>query len=443
MMIMLRILCLILSLLRDRLVLGQQSNSSIFNSINPSMPTCSLNSYCVLNDRINYLEINCDSTVLEFGSTNCALADWIASRIGSININFQENKILNSNLPGMINLMNIVYFKSQASESNVGFSITEQGLERIDLAIFEPFTLLESLARLKNNLSLVIIEGTFDLYYKKRSLGKPEMCNSEIYQKLLTKSGEHFLNLFPDITISGTRFRQKLCKFLFQNLSIESLWIARYIFEITQGSKSKLLTPKSLNSSIYKVYISNIRKLDLSTKILDPDVFRSIKILQIQLCSVYRIQQDIFKNQFHSIKYISIEPTNLCGMLHGYAGVAWIKNINFNRKPIDLAMDYTTNTENDSPNSTKYIMNAYDAYGIQIRLNIQVVDMPYNYSKNAFPYSNYQFPDEDFCLFYDIPLERLVFIDINGLPNNISCTVAWLYRYQHIYQNILPVYITS
>jgi hypothetical protein len=64
---------------------------------------------------------------------------------------------------------------------------------------------------------------------------------------------------------------------------------------------------------------------------------------------------------------------------------------------------------------------------------------PYMYPTEYFPYYQYNFLNEDFCLYSNFPHDQLVILqlfgslDQNGTRINASCTVLWMYKYFAMY----------
>lgn len=405
-------------------VAGQQyydngNDSHFFKSVKLNQAPCSLNNHCKYNGMIE-----CD-TIKELNVTNCALRkkdNWLTI----LNFYLENETRVDSNIISLIRFVKMTDFASSIFLVDVFNAIG------LDLAFFEPLKQYSShLNGFFNSNQLILNDGSFVLYYNKKILDTPETCNPQTYQALLAQDGTNVISFFDNkITFQDVKFPSQLCKYLFQNVSLQTIYVNTYMFTFMKNTEE----PKNLNSSIKELIIQSVYRFELNAEFLDPDVFKELVKLTIVDSSVYKIQKDLFKDRFPSIKFISLKIKNLNGMVHGEAGVAWMKYLNLNRQPIDLSFNATYLTVS-SDSAIQAAISEYDNYGIQVQFAPMSPRLPKNYSRKLFPYSDYQFPNEDFCLFYDFPLERLVFIQLKEIEN-ISCTVAWLYRYQYLYEYI-------
>lgn len=209
-------------------------------------------------------------------------------------------------------------------------------------------------------------------------------------------------------------FKDKFCKYVFRNLALNMLSIFGTPFTFMNISSPT-------NSDIRQVAFVGMTRMKLATELLDPDVFKLTATISISETSLYNIQPDLFQNRFNYLLFISLELMNLRGFLHTSGGLAWIKYLNYDSNK--TISSYSAQKPID-PWFMKYVW-----FMTKEHANV-------SYPVDIFPFIGYQFPDSDFCLFNIVPMERLVFVQINGLDKRVSCTVAWLYKYQDLYDGV-------
>ena len=176
--------------------------------------------------------------------------------------------------------------------------------------------------------------------------------------------------------------KNKLCPLIFKDFHMNLLHIigenSFYYQRILSFSND---TIKDLNSTIFELesYVSNV---ELNTDFLHPDVFKELIILRIST-DTKKIQPDLFI-WLNKVHYIEIKNEIIRRLMHN-SGIEWIKNMN---------KDVNCNFENLDEYCNRDVR--YISFGcIKHPDSPSLIDM---------------FPDEDFCLYKDFPVNQLVTI---------------------------------
>lgn len=259
-------------------------NSSITEKQGNNGTQCNFNQHCILAKepyRDNFFNIGCNNpALLELKSctpVNIPNSTWTL-RIFFI---FQQQDILNSNFINMAHLIKI-YMNS------FGISVYEYFWQGIDLDALDKYDSIDQ--KYIRQFALGFLSGSLEMYNRGQKLNTPETCTSQNYDKLLTKSGQNILSLFYLIELVNVNYKGPLCKFIFRNAELVRVEMKVTMFEFMDMSNY------SLNSTISNVWFSRMSRLELTTRVLDPDVFENTIGLAIQQTSLYRIQLDLFKN---------------------------------------------------------------------------------------------------------------------------------------------------
>jgi hypothetical protein len=176
-----------------------------------------------------------------------------------------------------------------------------------------------------------------------------------------------------------------------------------------------------LNCSInyLKMFVYNIH--------LTNDLYHSKVTEQLQNFYITGQLASVDTHLFTSSKSMGtlmLDITNMRSFMHRN-GIEWIRSINSN-----LSVDFSDQNQiRDNLNQTFWLF-------LSNRLSKSS-----NFSLN----SEYQYPDEDFCLFCKFPHEKLIVpvIEIASL-RNCSCTILWLLQYVPLYfANSIEYFETS
>lgn len=368
-------------------------------------PKQSLWKFVLITDEHNGLLYDDKSTLLDY-----------ARKV--LLVTFPVGTILDSNLDM------IFIFMEDKGASVLRFEY----LTGLDLEFFSPLRLIEKVSKLKSNFYQ--FQSTFSLYDKQVYLMTPDKCSIQTYERLLTLNHkENLLGCFSQLSVADSK--NQLCKHMFQNISLDKLIIKSNNFELLQSSEKQ---EASVNASIKWITFSGGHRLRINSNNLDPDLFRNSSLIEFFQVVLISIQTDLFSDRFDNLHRITLRLFNLKAFLHGRDGVAWIKAINSHIPPFDLQNSDLFNKMINYVNANKKIVE-FQKQQLQV---ITVTDDNQGDSEKYFPNIDYAFPDRDFCLFHDIPQERLVFIlvDPEMLPDGplASCLVASFFKYSKIYQ---------
>jgi hypothetical protein len=123
------------------------------------------------------------------------------------------------------------------------------------------------------------------------------------------------------------------------------------------------------------------------------------------------MQADLFKS-FQAIRYIGLQNYDVRNFFHSI-GIEWMLELNAGVTPVK---DFNTSTAN-----IEYINGVF------------VTVMTENFASPLIE-STYVYGDEDFCLFYKFPHEKLVFMVLDdGGISTCTCTIWWLLQHSSFY----------
>ena len=159
------------------------------------------------------------------------------------------------------------------------------------------------------------------------------------------------------------------------NIDGENSFFSKRLLAFTNDSFS------DLNSTVEILKI-NVPNIELTTDFLHPDVFKDLSSIQV-LNKVKIIHPDVFI-RLTKVEYIELSNNYLRSLMHN-SGIEWIKNFN---KDVDCDLENSTELETNI-NKLKFI-------------NLECFDTP-----DSPPLTDI-FPDEDFCLYKDFPVNQLV-----------------------------------
>lgn len=233
--------------------------------------------------------------------------------------------------------------------------------------------------------------------------------------------GAKILNMF----IVRTNFGQRtpICPLIFKNANIKNLFIWDMVnsfykknlltFTVGPGNDS---IDETLNSNIDLIHFMRTENIELNLKLLNPSVFTELKSI---VCheSVAKIDPKIFPHLL-SLERIRFEGVYFRKLIHKQ-GIDWIKAINE-----DLNANYSDLNEFES--------NLRDwLFGIRLRFS-------------TLSTCEDTFPIEDFCLYREFPLDKMIYIFVDNDPgdyiqwldNKLCCTFRYLIEIYEILLNI-------
>lgn len=384
--------------------------------------TCILNKYCFFNAHVQFgLACTNFSSLDQLNSLSCTLSTEFIGQIPEIDLLFADNTILDSNIDTIFQLARVSMISNYTDRFQ---SITLINIDGIDLKFFEPLKTSRNVSNIFTKSTILrIYNSKFSLLNNKVNVLTSNECNRKTYQAMFSEKGENFLQAFDGLTFKQTKFNDKLCKLMFQNISLDTMELYYKYFRFWPSQEYMKLNSRIVRLSLYK-----ISKLELDASFLDPDVFYRMKSLYIYHGSVFKIQTDLFKApKFPYLRSIEFDNIiNPRGLFHSSGGVAWMKHLNQNVDSIPF-----------NANLSQKLIETYSKVFLTLYFEVIFYDTAGLYSTGFFPHVIYQFPIEDFCLFYDLPVDRLVFFQVSGQGvdlKNFSCTLKWLYRYENLYQ---------
>ena len=264
---------------------------------------------------------------------------------------------------------------------------------------------------------------TFDFYIGEKPLkncqGFIEETNStnprSIFQ-MFTKVSNYKIILYLSET------NENICPLVFKDVQVYILQIyGENTFYSRRALKFSSHRFDNLNSKIESLKLA-FPNVDLDFNILHPSVFGSLYEISIET-AVNKIHPDLFI-ELNRVTLISLNLEHMRKIFHRN-GIEWIKNMN---KHIDCNLSNINEVYNYAlSNKIKFIQHELDNRHLSPRLR----DV---------------FPDEDFCLYKDFPINQLVVIIRNNDDNDtielsrprkyIGCTYLWITRSYEALRNI-------
>lgn len=265
----------------------------------------------------------------------------------------------------------------------------------------------------------------FNFYQNGSRLWPSELpCNQSLLYK--ESSQFNFFNLFSWVYFSRLKHSSSVnvCPFIFKTAWIQSITYTG--MPVPSFDTTNYDNLNELNSNIFNLYFNSMYKLNLTKKILHKHVFKNLSYLSMTSMSLSMIERDVFES-FTQLKILFFNVKNLKYLVHE-TKMEWLNSLN---SQVNL-IPSTVNTKGNLLLS--YVNNMCVKLEIYNHLNDEST-----FPRRYFPYLNYDFPDEDFCLFSKYPHNQLVVTAINGpLDNcNRSCTLEWIYKYAPVYLNEL------
>jgi hypothetical protein len=152
-------------------------------------------------------------------------------------------------------------------------------------------------------------------------------------------------------------------------------------------------------------------------------VFAKTKIIPILGGLVKKLEFDVFKD-LTGLKCLAFRIYNSKGLIHAN-GIEWLHYLNYYHEPFkhDVFEDNYL-----SRGTMKALFKNKKIVYIQ---NMEHND--YLFVVKFFPLIDYEFPEEDFCMFANYPHEKLIFTVVNIYSNSCSCTILWVYKHMAFY----------
>ena len=196
------------------------------------------------------------------------------------------------------------------------------------------------------------------------------------------------------------RYPQNLCPKVFANSFLSEIYfynfnnINKFIFYSTDLSQN-------LNQlRVEKLFFVNSQIIFLDSGILNRNLFQNILSLNFYGVFLTRIEENLLAS-FKNLRTITLDLHNFKDLIYN---LNWFRELNSdfsNVNPVDADM--------------------FKSFQVEILLGDRTM--------------NYEFSNEDLCLFKDFPHSKLVYPSLSTKVNlTCSCTVMWLIQYYKYYQ---------
>lgn len=262
-----------------------------------------------------------------------------------------------------------------------------------------------------SKFSLTFVESKIIFYYENKTI---ESCSQMKDKNLISIFNK--INL-KQVIFDRSRKFAKICPLIFQNLSIDMLLFRPLIDTFYLSTKTVydiLPDSKDLNVQINGLVFRDCVRIKLNKQLLNIHLFKNIVTLEI-LGNIELIEDNLFKS-FKKIKTINFDGQNFRQQAHR-TQLKWVKSIN-------------SNIQIDPKNLTQMYQNLH----LLRRINLFFKDPAY------FDYENFHrsidlnntFPEEDFCLYKDLPFDQMVFFVFDEFHYDaiiyppMTCTLVWL-----------------
>lgn len=177
-------------------------------------------------------------------------------------------------------------------------------------------------------------------------------------------------------------YPKQICPFIFLNSGIDNI----YFYNLTLNNTISFIEPKF--KFYLNAFISNLQFINSEVKldgnVLNFEVFRALRSIYFINSTLIGIEDDTFL-KLSSLKFILLNLTNFDQFVHHQRDHNWLKHINTGID-IDMSDCFNIFYKNDLIfTSTKALLVLNDLK------------------------QNYEYPEDDFCLFKNFPHHRSVF----------------------------------
>jgi hypothetical protein len=315
----------------------------------------------------------------------------------------QNSLILNDefDLLGLINLL--------LSRKNINFvDFKLKNLKGIDLKMFKNYLgkYGSDVKKAMMHTNLMIENSRFNFYIGKNLI---DYCDIS-----LTDIQTYFFSLIRGLALGlNTDYSLPICPYVFKNARLAYLSVANIIdhFMIKMLPRfyalgeSQEIIDYDLNCSITRFYLFGYN-YKFNKEIFNSKVFEFSCILYLS-GQINSIETDLFR-PFNFLSDIIIEITNMRNFIHDNNGLEWL---NYMRIGLRSAR------EEPIPDYIYILLHN------QLSKNL-------NYTLS----NEYEYSDEDFCLFANFPHQKRVvpIIELKKQLKNCSCTLLWLLKVIHM-----------
>ena len=254
----------------------------------------------------------------------------------------------------------------------------------------------------------VIFMNAYFEFYINGTLITKEMCFKKTFENHVNFFGTLIRQTFDD----NIFYNQKICPYVFVNNSLEQLILNQITNSLIFRNRLEFMDideNKTFSNSLVFLQL-NIFYDEISSKLLNKFVFANLKFLSLTGL-IDNIENNLF-NSFKKIRCIILNHQHFRRFFQ--QGTKWMNSLNS-----DIEINLNNKAE------------------IQLH-NFKIIFLEF-YHFNMIQNVEYVYPDEDICLFKDIPFSRLVFPIIkfkSDIPK-CTCTLIWLVQYSDHYINNL------
>ena len=321
---------------------------------------------------------------------------------------------------GMIDLRDLNGFLNALNTDDlyIYFQIHLQHFKGFDLDLFESSIDLD----IKKTLIFHLESNVFEFYLGQKKMNS---CQDMIEATNSSNDPRSIMQLFSNFNIFEIEFRlgetkNRICPLVFKNSRATNINIlgenSFYSKRVLSFSNESF---NDLNSSFERLMII-AANIEIDKTFLHPDVFRRLKMI-ISSGKVKKIDPDVL-SKLSDLTSLFFQNKYLRCLMHN-SGIEWIKSlnrdINWDMENMTQLYEYKERIKTVNLECIKYN-------------SPQLVDL---------------FPEEDFCLYRDFPINQLVVIiescEIEEymlkvkINNKIPCTFLWITR---SYKNLAKIY---
>ena len=373
------------------------------------LPTNEKQLICQLNDETQQLRFN-KSLIENEESESCQLLNKIEMR--DMIIRPRKEGLLKLK-KGMIDLKNLIEF------TNFNVNLTFQFFNGFEINLFDSISKTPNY----NDIIMSCMYCSFDFYSDS---GNKLLKSCQDFNETNSTNPRSIFQLFTNImkgmvVIYLTETKSLMCPLAFKGFQAnrfriygENSFYSRRVLSFENERFDDL----NITIECLELFSANV---DLDFNFLHPSVFKSVSRMII-MNKINKIDPDLFHILdnvtaiFMTLEYIrSVMHTN---------GIEWIRGINKNK---NFNLSNISSQVNELFTKVKFI--CHDAEDRAISPSLRDV-----------------FPDEDFCLYKDFPINQLVFIykvpdnpmEVTQPRKNMGCTYLWMTRSYEVLAQIFP-----
>ena len=259
-----------------------------------------------------------------------------------------------------------------------------------------PFRLFRSMINSRFNLNLN--NSIIDFTLNDDTILNEATCNSLMINETMFTS-------FDRVTFhSFNKYPNKQCTKIFTNATISSI----ILFNQEPSNQLAFLTSSSPNEfyTIGSVYVYH-SLINIDSGLFNKNLFKLVNSIYFFNTAVYRYEKNLFR-EFKYLKSLIFDLVN------------FRQFINENLYSISSDINIDVNEPNIYHNLTYYDIQTLKSKQFEILLQDSKMEFEFN--------------DNDFCLFKNWPHQRLVYPAISSRPSlKCSCTLMWLIQYYQFY----------